>query len=248
MAENTEEKTEVKGKKINSDELASTLKENSKPKKPRDRKTLIKIYIIPVLAILLFFYIIFGLIFQKISDIFNQLDEIESKQFELENKEQEITSLQGAIENVNVLQSSLTILNSLAPSAQTEVVEFQEKVEFLAIQNNLTITSQRLNDQASDSADLTVLDLKQIPNVFEIVGSKQDIDEFIDDFSLIDDFIVVREMQYNGSIEDDTWRLELTTIKYQFGEADSEVLESYESISIDAEIPVLVDQYIQDRL
>jgi Tfp pilus assembly protein PilO len=248
MAEGGKEKIEGVSKKINQEELASTLKKNSKPKKPRDRKTLVKIYIIPVLAIMLFFYIIFGLIFQKISGIFNQLDEIESKQFELDNREQEIASLQSAIDNLDVLQNSLTILNSLAPSAQTEVVEFQEKVEFLAIQNNLTITSQRLNDQASDSTDLTVLDLKQIPSVFEIVGSKEDIDDFIDDFSLIDDFIVVREMQYSGSVEDDTWRLELTTIKYQFGESDGAVIESYEAISIDAEIPLLVDQYIQERL
>lgn len=246
--ENQNKEQDNKTRKVDEKELSATLEDKKKEIRPNDKKTLVKIYLIPMMGILLFFYIVFFLIFGKISSIFNQLDLIDSRNLELNSKQAEVSSLEEASKSVQNIQSSLGILNSLAPSAQTEVVEFQEKVEILAVNNGLTITSQRLNDQSNESGDLTVLELKQIPSVFEIVGPKQNIDNFLRDFSNIDDFIVVSEMLYSGSLEDDLWRLELTTIKYQFGEANSEVIDSYEQISIDATIPPTVEKYINERL
>lgn len=227
--------------------------ENAKPeeeddKKPRDYKMLLRVYFIPIIAIFVFIFIILGLIFPKISDIFTDLEEVSSLQDELDRKQSELALLQSKEASVEELRRNLNVLNSLAPAGDTEVVQFQEKVEVLATQNALTINGQRLNDQANDAALADALELKQIPNDFELSGSKSNILQFIDELSRIADFVVVREMKFNGPANQEDWRLELTMVKYQFGDLNQFILATFDSVPIQTQVPQSIQDYIDSRI
>ncbi|MCA9380768.1 hypothetical protein KC678_00695 [Candidatus Dojkabacteria bacterium] len=209
-----------------------------------------KIYIIPILSIFVFLFILFGLTIPQVFNIFQTIGDIGDLNDKLKDKQKELVSVQGLNANADQLKEDLAILNSIAPTEQTEVVNFQQKISILAQEHNLVINSQQLNENTTGVAESFIesnelLYLRELPNVFEITGNVTDVFEFIDALELIDDFIVVNEMDLSAG-EGNTWNMTVNLIKYQFSERSSsdELFNAY----LQVPVTVVINSNVQDYL
>jgi len=180
----------------------------------------LNIYILPVGAIVLFFGIVIFLVIPKISKIFSKIEEIRTLNSEYDLKESELVAVKNLENEKTTILGNLTKINELAPSGQTKVVEYGNKIAELTKTHNLTITNQRLSDSRLENAsnNESALVLREVPNLFELQGELLDIKQFVQDISQLSDFVVVEEIEMSqvNSEESSLWLLSLTLIKYQF--------------------------------
>ncbi len=227
------------------------MENNKKNKKKLSQiKSVLTIFILPLIIILIFLIIVGVLILPKISEIFEQIEEVNEQSSEIEDTREEIVSLQNLAARSAKLISDLEIINSLAPTGQTEVVNFQNKITELARGNNLTLTSQRLSDIKVDNTTFSnsSLVVREVPNLFNVVGSFEGIMNFIEGLSLLDDFIVVQEMSLSqNNDEARNWILTLTVVKFQFQSGSEQLNASYLQVPPTARIDEEVQEYIDSR-
>ncbi|MCA9386650.1 hypothetical protein KC669_01305 [Candidatus Dojkabacteria bacterium] len=212
-----------------------------------------RIYVIPILAILIFLFILFGLTIPQVFRIFGLIGEIGDLNDRLDDKKKELVAVQGLNANADLLKQDLEILNSIAPSEQTEVVNFQQKISELARSHNLVINSQQLNENTTGIAESFIesnelLYLRELPNVFEITGNVGDVFDFIDDLEQIDDFIIVNEMDLSAG-QEDTWNMTVNLIKYQFSERSSgeDLFNAYLQVPVTVVINSNVQEYLDKK-
>lgn len=214
----------------------------------------LKVYIFPVLSILLFLLGIFGFVIPLIFEIFGTLDQINLAREELTQKQQSLSQVKSMFSNKSSLEQDVEILNSIAPTELTEVVNFGQKISDLAIEYNLTVNEQFASDNdsvnvaESSLADSIPLVLREVPSNLEITGEAADIFEFIDALGEIDDFIVVKEMDLSAS-DELSWSMEINLVKYQFDQRNTEMslYESYIKVPITAKINQDLRDYIDSR-
>ena len=212
-----------------------------------------KIYFFPIASIITFIVIIFIFIIPKIFTIINKLGEIDQLNREFTTRNEELATVQNIANNKNTLEQNVNILNSLAPTELTEVVNFGTKIANLALKYNLEINNQVVRDRInvvmnSDNPNENdnQLVLTEIPNVFEVSGVDSDIFAFINALSAIDDFIVVNEMNLSGS-GGGLWVLSINIVKYQFSEFDDndKLYKSYLEVPITAKINQEIEEYLR---
>ncbi|GAB4284884.1 MAG: hypothetical protein Kow0081_2350 [Candidatus Dojkabacteria bacterium] len=221
-------------------------------KKKKNFSELLRIYYLPLIAIVGFFLILFLLVIPKLGEIFDSLDKINDLNVEISEKNSLFNKLQTLANNISELQSQLLSLNALAPSSQTEVVAFNSKIESLASINNVVILTSNFVEIIPEDDSSNGLKLKEISNTFKILGPKQNVLNFVNSISTINDFIIINQMDFSPQRETEfnaDWILDIQIIKFQFTEVGEESLiqEQYRSIPVDAIPSRKVMEYITNK-
>lgn len=224
---------------------------------------ILKLYVVPIFSIGLFIVIIIGAIFPKISLIFSELDEINALNEQIAEKNNTLSQLAGISSKSALVLDQLSIINNIAPSGTTEVVNFRDRITKLSVENSLEISSQRFSEVVEPNlANLPnggndyigVVGLQEVPSEFKMNGTLNNIKNFLQSLDKLEDFVVVKEMKLNYSgtdysdIENKPWSFEVQVVKYQFSDKDSEELQIiYKRIPLTAEIDDKVKEYIDSR-
>jgi Tfp pilus assembly protein PilO len=213
----------------------------------------LRVYLIPVTAIIIFFFVMIGLVIPKIFGIFGQIEMIDQMNDELRQRQGELASVRTMDNRSTFLEGDLATLDSLAPTGATEVVNFQSKIADLALARGLTVNNQVVSDSIStlsesflDSNEL--LRLREVPNIFEISGNANNVFSFIQDLSSLGDFIVVDEMNLTA-VENNQWNMRINIIKFQFAErgSEDERYQSYIQVPVTARIHSDIQEYLNSR-
>lgn len=226
------------------------------PKRFRELRKIIKLYITPLVTVLIFFSIIVFLLIPKLSEIFSGLEEITNLNQEVLSLNEEYSTLNLLASQSNFLVAQLKVINETATTGNTEVVKFRDTVTELCNNNSIRIVSQTLSEgEIIDSETLSQnkgLVLQEIPFNFEISGQYSNILGFINDLSALEEFIIVREMSLTGSSTGDGGvqsSMKLRIDKYQFIVRDEALMQStYLSVPETAEMDVRVLEYIENKV
>jgi Tfp pilus assembly protein PilO len=230
------------------------LKEQPKNKKRSESWKFFKIYIVPLLTLVMFFSIVIFLMIPKVQKIFKDLNEVSKTNQEIEEKDEHIASLVKLSSESLITKNQLLKINEIAPEGTVEVVNFRDRITAIAKQNGLTVTLQQFSESGLDtnqmgqpSGDIV---LQEVPTFFELSGSYNNIVNFLNGLDALEDFIVIKEMQLSrGSSSVDEWGLKLILVKYQFNIADKALLEQlYKNISPNAEIDTYVVEYLNKKI
>lgn len=219
--------------------------------------TKLKFYGLPVISTSIFVIIVLFFIIPKITEIFSELENVDrlgKEQTELQNLLIETRRLQSNIDN---LDAQLSVIDSIAPSRETEVLIFRNKIQQLAESNGLKFAFQvssdtNLQNQVTN-APLDALSLKEVATQFEVTGEFTNIEQFINQLNLIDDFIIIRQMSLS-SIElaeqssFTEWELQLTIAKYQFNNETDAIREDYLKVDPNQQLDELMRDYINNRI
>lgn len=225
-------------------------------KRFREIRKVIRLYIIPLFTVVIFLFILLFLLIPKISEVFNGLEEITKLTDETKVLDEKYNILSLMANQSNFYVAQLKVINETATTGNTEVVKFRDTVTALCNTNQIRIVSQSLSE--ADTVDLDSLSvskglvLQEIPFNFEITGNYNNILEFIEDLSSLDEFIIVREMSLTGNADvnggvESTMKLRID--KYQFIVRDEILMQNtYLSVPETAEINQKVLEYIENRV
>ena len=225
------------------------------PKKDKkNSKQLFKIYILPIIVGLGFMAIIFLLVFPNVISIFSILDEISQKNDDYSQKLTMLNDLKTLNSSSSTIISQLNSVNKITTADQTEVVKFRNKITEVILSNNLNIFSQQLTETDPTiitNGETQSINLKEVPFTFKIEGSYNDIVKFFNDLSVINDFVIIKEMTFSRTdtlAKDNStvWLLNLVLVKYQFDSSES-LKDIYKSISPSSQMSPKVLEYIQKR-
>jgi Tfp pilus assembly protein PilO len=229
------------------EELLSELEEKKKEKKKTNYFKLAKIYVLPIFSIILFLVIIIGFVIPKASQILSQLNEISELDQQINAEKAEVTALTALDSQINTINSDLAVLNQLAPTGNTEVTKFQKKISDLVVSIGLASTNERGNDSEVDNIDVqNRLTLKEIPNQFELQGTLDQMFTFIAELSKLQDFIIVQNLELDRT-NTDIWVMNITLVKYQFGNVTEDLVQSFMSVPLSQQIDADVQDYIDAR-
>jgi Tfp pilus assembly protein PilO len=230
------------------------LKDQSKNKKKSNSWKFFKMYIIPLVTLVVFFGIIIILMIPKVQKIFKDLNEISNTNQEIEEKDEHIASLIKLSSESLTTKNQLLKINEIAPEGTVEVVNFRDRITAIAQQNGLTVTLQQFSESGSDSGLVEKpagdIVLQEVPTFFELNGTYSNIVNFLNGMDALEDFIVIKEMQLSRSSSFmDDWGLKLVLVKYQFNIADKMLLqELYKNISPTADIDTYVVEYLNKKV
>lgn len=234
-----------------------------KPKKEsffQKNSKFIKIFIVPIFSFLLFLGILFLLLIPQLQSVVSNANEISDKNEEIAEKNDQLDTLDALFARTSELSNQLSEINSITSPGDTKIVQYRDRVTDLAIENNLTILSEQLSEivQASlPTADTTAvnnLSLQEVPAIFEMSGSLEDMTAFLEALDTLPDFVVVKEFEF--SLSDETtvddfrtaqWSLEIQLVKYQFQEAGEEQLVLFQNVAPSAVINPEVESYLNSR-
>lgn len=245
-------------------------KAQQKTKNDKNEKLIktIRLYVIPIIAVIIFLGGIVVLVLPKIGDILNQYDTINSNQQQISDLGATLDKLKGVSAQFNTYSKQLDVINSIAPTGYTEVVKFRDKITALAQSDNIQIISERLSESNIDTSTINSdqtsfggLVLQEVPFLFTVDGKYSDIVKFITDLSNVDDFIIINEMSLSTAVsttnpagtaldvKNAQWELKLNIDKFQFNSPDKQKLDkSYLNVSIDSQISKTMEDYINKRL
>ncbi len=215
----------------------------------------IRLYVIPISAIIIFLGLMLLLVLPKISQIFSSLDDISKNNDTVTEKVQQLTDLKTLSGNSDTVYKQLNVINETAPSGTTEVVKFRDKITALIQANKLNVNSQKLSEtdiaaQTLNDQTNGIITLQEVPFLFEVTGKYSDIVGFLDALSKIDDFIIVREMELTIITEgSDAWALKLNMDKYQFSTLSKENANTiYLNVPSTVRLSDIISKYIQFKL
>lgn len=223
-----------------------------KKKNTIDWRKILKLFIVPIVAVTVFISILVLLILPEISNTFTKLDDLTSTREKTESVIEVTTQLQALNTNRSQIESDLESVNKIAPAGNTEVVLFQQKIADLAKANGLRIVSSKTEEEVlSVEGDNPILGINEIPSTFSLNGKFAKIQTFIEGIKTLEDFVIIGEMQIRvidqvspDKLTDQNleWNLLITLIKYQFQQPNEEnkLAEAY------LQVPPTVD--IEDKI
>jgi Tfp pilus assembly protein PilO len=231
-------------------------KKKEQDNKAKGRNKILKLYIIPIVSIIIFLAIIFFVDLDKIKSVFSSLDQLSVNNDEITKLGTELTQLEALSLNSEKIKDNLSIVNDIAANTDTQLIAFRDKVSSLVEGNNLTIISQKLSetpltaDQAQNQQGVSGnINLIELPFIFEIAGDFGDIKSFISELNTIDDFTIVKEMELSSLTGESTvgeWSLKITLVKYQFITSDK-LATLYTNVPSTAKISDKMQEYIDLR-
>lgn len=221
--------------------------ENNK-KSNKEMMKYIRLYVIPLFAIVFFISILVLLTIPKIGEILSGLDTISTNNNKIAENNQKFAQLDSLTGQYNSIAQKLAIIDDIAPLGNTEVVNFRDRVSNLMVSNGLSIINQRLSEANTETdEESSPILLQEVPFIFSVEGSYQNIVNFIQSLNTVEDFIVVKEMKL--SAKDTTiWELNINIVKYQFNTTnDINLRNMFINVPIDAKLNELIEGYINIR-
>lgn len=232
---------------------------NEEEKKARSEELMrtLRLYLVPLASVGVFLISVFVFLIPLVGSIFDDLSSIETLRTEREVLREELANVQILNNSLSQIQSDLAILDAVAPTGDTELVNFRNRVTELANSNNLEIISQSLRESSQsdeDQADATTiiiqqpgLSIQELPVSYRLRGSFSDIENFVVDLGTLDDFVIVKDLGLtltDGS--NDIWDFELEFVKYQFNSGD-DASSLYSSIAPTVRIPTVIQEYLDSK-
>lgn len=224
--------------------------------KKKNNIKIIKLYVIPIMAIAFFVGILLLLTIPKINEIFSSLDTVAANNLTIADNNLKLAQLDRLTGQYNNIVSNLGVIDGIAPLGSTEVVKFRDRVTSIIQSNNIEIINQRLSEanteaDTQDSQNVSPIILQEVPFIFTITGSYQNIVNFINSLSTVEDFIVIKEMELTSTTNGDlnaNWQLKINIVKYQFNtDANADLRNLFINVPIDANLNTLIQQYIAAR-
>lgn len=234
-------------------------KQEKKKKEGIDWRKVLRLFIVPIVAITMFLGILFLLIVPEISNTFSKLDDLTAIRERTEGVIEVTTQLAGLNSRVSQVQLDLDSVNKIAPVGNTEVVLFQQKIADLARQNSLLIISSKTEEQVlTVEGDNPILGINEIPSTFSLNGRFQNIQNFIEGITTLEDFVIIGEMQIRAvdsvgpeRLTDQTlqWNILITLIKYQFQEPNEQnkLAEAYIQVPPTVSIEEKILEFIRAK-
>jgi len=232
---------------------------NKKKEKKEEKKMqlgllkTIRIYVLPLISILIFLFITFFFNVSKTFEIFDGLDEVDALNEELNETRERQAALQNLRNNEAELNSDLNLINELTSTGETRVVQYQENLKTLSADEGLetlNIEVGELRRSLAVSSQEGLL-LRELPAELESSAPYSDIVDFIGSLNTLRDFVIVTEMKLNydaSSDEVNLWNLSLVLTKYQFFEEDPDFLQNkYLNIPPQREISDEVNEYLDRK-
>jgi len=229
--------------------------ENTK-KKNKENLKYIRLYVIPISAVISFLIILIFLTIPKINEIFAGLDTVSQNNTKITENNNTLATLDGLTEQYNSIVQNLSVIDGIAPLGSTEVVKFRDRITDRINSNGITIINQRLSEATTeaenqDTEAVSPIILQEVPFIFTISGSYENIVSFIKSLNTIEDFIVIKEMEFTASDSTNPsgdWQLKINIVKYQFNtDSGSNLRQFYINVPIEAQLNSLMKQYINAR-
>lgn len=237
-------------------ELTSVVKLDHKqdePNKSSERYlNWIRFYLVPLVAVIIFFYILLFVVLPQINALLDGLDEVSATEQERDQLLSDQSRINALLERRSAILQNLEAINQVAPAGNTEVIIFAERVQNIATSRNLTLTSQQTTS-VGRAGGLTQrinspISLLEVTVAFEVQGNFRNISNFIDDISALDDFIIINDYELTGSVADDSWSFNVVFSKYQFVEDETRSSEVYRSIRPTETLDPEIEEYLEERL
>lgn len=237
---------------------AKPWKEKEKPLGP-DPVEMLKLFIVPIVAVSIFVGLLLFLIIPGVLDIFAKFEDLDSVRQNTNTINETITQLQELSDNRDQLTQDLELVNKIAPVGATEVVVFQKKVAALAATNGLAVVRTLTDEQIlAIENDNPVLGINEIPSRLSVNGTLQNIKKFITEINNLEDFVIIGEMQIRvvdsvvvERLTDPSlnWNLEITLIKYQFQQpnAQNQLAEAYAAVPVTVKIEKSILDFIRNK-
>lgn len=224
-------------------------------KKNKETMKYLRLYVIPIFAIVTFLGILLFLTIPKINEIFSNLETISTNNETITTNNAKLDYLNSLTGQYNSIVNDLSVIDGIAPLGSTEVVKFRDRITDLITSNNIKIISQRLSEAntesgVQDTEDVSPIILQEVPFIFTILGSYGNIVNFIQSLNSVEDFIVIKEMRFTSSSEDPNgdWQMEINIVKYQFNTSNgTDLRQLYINIPVEAQLNELIRKYIDAR-
>ena len=218
-------------------------------------KKFTRIFLLPILLIFTFFIILIFLLIPKVNQIIEKLNNIDSVKSDLELKKIELKRLIDISKNLDLYTKILNKINSQTSGGLNEVITFRNKITKIAIENNLTIKTQKLNElrlndinQISQENENNIT-LLEVPSFFEIEGNYSDIINFLKSLSKFDELVLIKRMDLilkskSDKQEKSSTSIEFTkfTFKYPDNSLSDQSLLFFKN-DINKEMPSQIIQY-----
>jgi len=197
---------------------------------------ILRSYVVPLLVLSIFGAMLIFLILPKISEILGKLEQTNSLYDQTRIMDAEIQTIFALNQDQAQFGTDLLLINQIAPSGATEVVNFHQKVLGLIQANGLTVQQSSLEEsvkQAEDQASSSSLGIIEIPSTFTLNGPFSGLKRFVEQIRSLSDFVIIGEMALRANIDpnaavglvgggQDNWTLIITLIKYQFQEPNEQ--------------------------
>lgn len=228
-----------------------------KPATKTNWAKLFRLFILPIVTLVVFVGVLVTLTLPKLGDIFANLDAIGISLEQVKKLDQELIDLNTLRQSASQTTSDLTALNTSVPTGNSQVADFQSRVLGIAQQNTLdvsdaTIGEQILNSNVGNTGPRNNLALVEIPATFTLRGSKTNLVKFIDDVLKLDDFVIIGEMKLTivdqSTPSGDNWTLKINFLKYQFPIPDDEnkLIAVYSNVPATADTDATVLELIRN--
>ncbi len=189
-------------------------KKEKEPLTPKRFLNLFKFYVLPVISVIIFFVIIIFGLYPTFLDLFSRLNHIDELSKESQALNVRIATFQDLRTHGIRTQGYLTLIESIVPSRQTEVVNFQQKIKKLAEDQQLRV-DQPTTGESIITPTKGSLGLIEVPSKFTVIGELDKIKTFLAELDKGEDFLVINQMKLTRLDEGD-WELKVTFVKYQF--------------------------------
>ncbi len=232
---------------------------------------LLQLYALPLAIIIVFAGIIFALIIPTIYSIFGKLEEVNDITAQVEALDTTISNYEQLRSRRQIISEELASIDSVIPEDISSVVDFSGRIRRIARdQFNLNVTQAENseviltsavdeNEAAQNPAATQALAIIELPANLSMVGSLNNIQQFISAIQQTNDFIIIGEMklvavvdtsrQPISQLDQGEWRLDITLIKYLFPvpNAQNNLQEIYSQVPPTVEIKQEVLEFIQNK-
>lgn len=210
---------------INNEDDQPKQAESKKKKSPsmKDYLNMLKYYYLPVATLAIFLFIAAFAVYPSIADLSATMSHLGELRTSSKEKDDEIGKLQVLEADATQTNQYLNAINKIAPIRETNVVDFQKDIRGVANTNRLDVEDARGGEEIiSDDNSIYQFQLVEVPMNFTLVGSFEDMKQFLSDiYNLSNDFIVIEDMQFSRTNQNnDKWSMDITLVKYQFIEKE----------------------------
>ncbi len=233
--------------------------EKPKPQVKKDIKTedlihWFKFYILPILSIFFLLVILLIGIYPNLKTLFGYLDEIDKMEKQSTALGTQLSKLKELNKNESRTQAYLSLIETIVPTKETEVVNFQEKIKILGTNNGLRLVESKTGEtiiipEDLEEGEVPGVGLIEVPSQFSFQGELDDIKTFLGELNEGEDFLVINEMKLTSinSVVSDQWTLDITFVKYQFQEMDLTENDPFSEVSEGSKPNEDVLNFIKDR-
>lgn len=255
---------------MNDNDLLSQLALSDNPFLPAVKKrnqeskwlSLMKVYVLPLVALVVFFGILVGLIVPALQILFDKLDTNSSVQAQITELDAQIAMVQALSNNLSTLRRDLSVLEDIVPTASTAVAQYQQKLTEIASELGLVSGQASTAEQVlqiDEKGESWVLAKAEIPTLFSVSGTLADIQLFVSRVLASNDFVIIKEMDLRSSevvttdtipnIAEAKWDLLINLTKYQFISKDSgeNLQQAYQQVPLSASPDAEVLEFIRSK-